>query len=146
MYKIGTIIQFLDEPCESIPYSMESIVDKVDQYCLIHVIWNDGIEMILKDVKDCFQKLEIRTLKYKVPLTIDISEELDEQEVEILEQEIEGQLSDGWGEGFEQVPILQGHQEYYVSFFSFEPDWKLTKINSETQNELSMSMDMMRGV
>lgn len=215
-YKKGSLIQFLDETCKTVPYGTRGIVDNVNQYGLIHVIWNDGTEMILKDGKDCFQKIEIGTLKYKVPLTINrlnddfideevesnlldvdsvnkyiyeslssegqiglakyldpmiankidsilpsveeineeivgvitinISDELDEQEVEILKQEIEGQLSDGWGEGFEQVPILQGHHEYYVSFFSFELDWKLTQIDSETQNELSISMDIMRGV
>ncbi|MEG0165573.1 hypothetical protein [Anaerorhabdus sp.] len=86
-------------------------------------------------------------LKCTVPLTVNVlNSDFIEEEIEMLEQEIEGQLRDGWGEGFEQVPIHQGHHEYYVSFFSFEPDWKLTQIDFKAQNELCISMDMMRGV
>ncbi len=61
-------------------------------------------------------------------ITVKISDELSDEDVELLEQEIEGQLSDGWGEGFEQVPIHQGNLELYVSFFSFETNWRLTQI------------------
>lgn len=215
-YQKGARLQFLDETCVSVPYGTRGAVENVDQYGLIHVIWNDGIEMILKDGKDCFEKLEQGILKYKVSLTVNvlnsnfieeemksdllnisivnnainetleddsevglvkyinptiaaeidsiqpsvekvdgevlgvitvkISNELTEEEVELLEQEIESQLSDGWGEGFEQVPIHQGNLELYVSFFSFETNWRLTQINSEIENELSMSMDMMKGI
>ncbi|MEG0077463.1 MAG: DUF4314 domain-containing protein [Anaerorhabdus sp.] len=215
-YKKGSLIQFLDETCESVPYGIRGTVNEVDQYGFIHVTWDDRTEMALKDGKDSFEKIEQRILKYTVPLTIyvlnsdfieeemesdilnidivnnaihqtlkgdgdiglakyidsaiadkidsilpsieeidgevlgvitvKISNELTEEEVEMLEQEIEGQLSDGWGEESEQVPIHQDNLELYVSFFSFDTNWRLSQINSEIENELSMSMDMMKGI
>lgn len=215
-YKKGSLIQFLDETCESVPYGIRGIVNEVDRYGFIYVTWDDGTEMALKDGKDSFEKLEQGILKYTIPLTVNvinsnfseeemesdiinigivnnaihqtlendgevglakyidsaiadkidsilpsieeidgevlgvitvkISNELTEEEVEILEKEIEGQLSDGWGEGFEQVPIHQDNLELHVSFFSFETNWRLTQINSEIENELSMLMDMMKGI
>lgn len=48
--------------------------------------------------------------------------------VSLLEDEITGQYSDGWGEGFEQRPIrvnnFGSREEIYVSFWSPD-DWEM---------------------
>lgn len=44
--------------------------------------------------------------------------ELNKTELEELSDEITGQLSDGWGEGFEQPPVVIGGEDYYISFWN----------------------------
>lgn len=44
--------------------------------------------------------------------------ELNKTELEELSDEITGQLSDGWGEGFEQHPVTIGGEDYYISFWN----------------------------
>lgn len=54
-----------------------------------------------------------------------IMEPLTEEEIDILKDYWTGQMSDGWGEGFEQHPIDVGDGEIYVSFWSGADYWRV---------------------
>ena len=60
-----------------------------------------------------------------------IIEPLTEEEIDILKDYWIGQMSDGWGEGFEQHPIDVDDGEIYVSFWNSENSW-----NVMTEEEL----------
>lgn len=51
--------------------------------------------------------------------------ELDKSELIDLAEELTGQLSDGWGEGFEQRPITLDGDEVYISFWSSDDGYFL---------------------
>ncbi len=51
-------------------------------------------------------------------ITVKSYGELSRTELEELSNEITGQLSDGWGEGFEQRPVTIGGEDYYISFWN----------------------------
>ena len=54
-----------------------------------------------------------------------IREPLTEREMKVLKDYWTGQMSDGWGEGFEQHPIVVDDGELYVSFWSSRKSWEL---------------------
>ena len=60
-----------------------------------------------------------------------ISEPLTEEEIKVLKDYWTGQMSDGWGEGFEQRPIDVEDGEIYVSFWNSADFW-----NVMTEEEL----------
>lgn len=54
-----------------------------------------------------------------------ISEPLSERDIEVLKDYWIGQMSDGWGEGFEQHPVQTDRGEIYVSFWNSESFWSV---------------------
>lgn len=58
--------------------------------------------------------------------------ELESYELSALREELVGQSSDGWGEGFEQREIHTDCGKIYVSFWSDDADWEMM-----TEAELS---------
>lgn len=54
-----------------------------------------------------------------------ISEPLTKRDVEVLKEYWTGQMSDGWGEGFEQHPVQTDRGELYVSFWNSESFWSV---------------------
>ena len=66
--------------------------------------------------------------------------ELNKTELEELSDEITGQLSDGWGEGFEQHPVTIGGEDYYISFWNCD-DFYL-KPESEVFQRTTQSLKM----
>ena len=66
--------------------------------------------------------------------------ELNKTELEELSDEITGQLSDGWGEGFEQHPVIIGGEDYYISFWNCD-DFYL-KPESEVFQSPTQSLKM----
>ncbi|MBE6864430.1 MAG: hypothetical protein E7495_07730 [Ruminococcus flavefaciens] len=66
--------------------------------------------------------------------------ELDSYEYDELLQELSGQASDGWGEGFEQHEIHTSEGDIYVSFYDTCGAWELmteeeVKVASDTPTE-----------
>lgn len=66
--------------------------------------------------------------------------ELNKTALEELSDEITGQLSDGWGEGFEQHPVTIGGEDYYISFWNCD-DFYL-KPESEVFHSPTQSLKM----
>jgi len=54
-----------------------------------------------------------------------ISDPLTEEEIKILKDFWTGQMSDGWGEGFEQQPLTVEDGEIYISFWSRKSFWSV---------------------
>lgn len=72
-----------------------------------------------------------------------IHEPLSEEDIKVLKEYWTGQMSDGWGEGFEQHPIQIDEGELYVSFWNSENFWSVmteTELCVETQQEMSMNL------
>jgi hypothetical protein len=65
--------------------------------------------------------------------TLELNAPLDDKEMSRIKSEIEGQCSDGWGEGFEQREIKCGDRDVYVSFWQSK-NWSL-----QTAEELGIS-------
>lgn len=55
-----------------------------------------------------------------------IRDPLTEEEIKILKDFWTGQMSDGWGEGFEQQPLTVEDGEIYISFWSRKSFWSVT--------------------
>jgi hypothetical protein len=62
---------------------------------------------------------------------------LTDEELEDLKENISGQASDGFGEGFEQRPIKTADGEINVSLWSSDKSWSIM-----TQDELGQSQQM----
>ncbi len=76
-------------------------------------------------------------------LTCEITEPLTEREISVLKDYWTGQMSDGWGEGFEQQPIQTEEGELYVSFWSSENFWKVMtaeELGIEQEQEMEISL------
>lgn len=54
-----------------------------------------------------------------------IRDPLTEEEIKILKDFWTGQMSDGWGEGFEQQPLIVEDGEIYISFWSRKSFWSV---------------------
>ena len=65
--------------------------------------------------------------------TLELNAPLDDKEMSRIKSEIEGQCSDGWGEGFEQREIKCGDRDVYVNF------WQSKNWNLQTAEELGIS-------
>ena len=50
---------------------------------------------------------------------------MTEEEIKVLKDYWTGQMSDGWGEGFEQRPIDVEDGEIYVSFWNSADFWNV---------------------
>lgn len=70
-----------------------------------------------------------------------ISQPLSESEIGILKEYWSSQMSDGWGEGFEQQPIEIDDGELYVSFWNSENFWSVMT-EEELQGSIVQGMDM----
>lgn len=72
-----------------------------------------------------------------------IREPLTKEELAGLKDYWCGQMSDGWGEGFEQWPISVDEGDIYVSFWSNEADWKIMteqELNEEQEQKLYLGI------
>lgn len=73
--------------------------------------------------------------------TLVLNAPLEDKEMEKIKEEISGQASDGWCEGFEQREIKCNGKEIYVSFWQSE-NWSLQTAEelgiSEPKQELTM--------
>ena len=83
----------------------------------------DGNRQVAAKVISAFPKVQnIRGELFGV-LKCSICQPLTQSEIYELKNYWDGQMSDGWGEGFEQRPIYTQEGELYVSFWTQERHW-----------------------
>ena len=83
----------------------------------------DGNRQVAEKVISAFPKVQnIRGELFGV-LECSICQPLTQNEIYELKNFWDGQMSDGWGEGFEQRPIYTQEGELYVSFWTQERHW-----------------------
>ena len=83
----------------------------------------DGNRQVAAKVISAFPKVQnIRGELFGV-LECSICQPLTQNEIYELKNFWDGQMSDGWGEGFEQRPIYTREGELYVSFWTQERHW-----------------------
>lgn len=83
----------------------------------------DGNRQVAAKVISAFPKVQnIRGELFGV-LECSICQPLTQNEIYELKNFWDGQMSDGWGEGFEQRPIYTQEGELYVSFWTQERHW-----------------------
>lgn len=83
----------------------------------------DGNRQVAEKVISAFPKVQnIRGELFGV-LECSICQPLTQNEIYELKNYWDGQMSDGWGEGFEQRPIYTQEGELYVSFWTQERHW-----------------------
>lgn len=92
---------------------------------------NEIEEAIARKVWDYYPKVEsigkgVNAELYGV-VECHLKERLTSEEMEAFIDDVTGQLSDGWGEGFEQRPVETDEGELYVSFWSSDRSWALTE-------------------
>ena len=88
---------------------------------LIHYF--DGNRQVAAKVISAFPRVQnIRGELFGV-LECSICQPLTQNEIYELKNFWDGQMSDGWGEGFEQRPIYTQEGELYVSFWTQERHW-----------------------
>ena len=118
------------------PYAEEIAETIENEYCvgeeprgLMHYF--DRSLVVAEKVMSAYPKVEIVDGEVYGVLECKVSEALTEHDIEVLKEYWTGQMSDGWGEGFEQHPILVEDGEIYVSFWNSENFW-----NVMTEEEL----------
>ena len=83
----------------------------------------DGNRQVAAKVISAFPRVQnIRGELFGV-LECSICQPLTQNEIHELKNFWDGQMSDGWGEGFEQRPIYTQEGELYVSFWTQERHW-----------------------
>ena len=83
----------------------------------------DGNRQVAAKVISAFPRVQnIRGELFGV-LECSICQPLTQNEIYELKNFWDGQMSDGWGEGFEQRPIYSPEGELYVSFWTQERHW-----------------------
>lgn len=91
--------------------------------------WEHGLiaytdsKHLAEKVYSVFPSVETRDGDLYGAITIKSYGELDRADLIELTEEIEGQLADGFGEGFEQQEIRLGEDVVYISFWNSEGDY-----------------------
>lgn len=114
----------IDIPSDQLMYCDDEINKKItesmcdeDEEQRGFMAWSDD-EYLRHKVLSVFPTVEtINDVPYGV-ITIKSYGELSKTELDELGDEITGQLSDGWGEGFEQHPVTICGEDYYISFWN----------------------------
>jgi len=128
------------------PYA-EEIAETIEkEYCvgeeprgLMHYF--DRSPAVAAKVMSAQPKVEIVDGELYGVLECKISEPLTENDIEVLKEYWTGQMSDGWGEGFEQRPIDVEDGEIYVSFWNNGNFWSVMT-EEELMGSQVQGMDM----
>ncbi len=118
----------------------EDIMSDEDMQTRGLIAYTDNNHLYRK-VHSVFPQVENRDGNLYGVITVKSYGELDKSELIDLTSEIRGQLSDGWGEGFEQREIRLGDDKVYISFWNSDGDYFL-KPESEVFPENKMDMTM----
>ena len=130
------LTQYAEAIAEAI--ARESCVEE-ETRGLMHY-FDESRELAVKVMSAHPKVAEINGELYGV-LECKISEPLTEKDIKVLKEYWTGQMSDGWGEGFEQRPIDVGDGEIYVSFWNSARFWSVMT-EEELMGGQTPGMDM----
>lgn len=104
----------------------------------------DDNKQFCDKVYSIFPSVEVVENSLMGVFTCQVYGELKSYELEALREELIGQASDGWGEGFEQRAIdPNSDDEIYVSFYSGDDDWEMmTEEEMKGDAPLDETVDM----
>jgi hypothetical protein len=91
-------------------------------------------------VHSAFPKVEVRDGNLYGVIAVKSYGKLDKAELLDLIDEISGQLSDGWGEGFEQREIKLGDDKVYISFWNSDNYFLKPESEVFPENKVDMTM------
>lgn len=92
-------------------------------------------------IHSAFVCVEERNGELYGAVTVKCYGELSKAELADITDELSGQLSDGWGESFEQHPVRLGDDTFYISFWNSGDDYFL-KPESEVFPEQGLNQGM----
>lgn len=95
----------------------DEIINAVDSYAEDLAEYMDIYTSYAEKVNSIMPSIEEKNGTLYGVATIEINEDLTPKELKRLIKYIEGQYSDGWGEGFEQQAIEVDNGALYVSFW-----------------------------
>ena len=130
------LTQYAEEIAEAI--EREECVEE-EARGLMHY-YDESREVAAKVMSAHSKVAEVNGELYGV-LECKISEPLIEEEIKVLKDYWTGQMSDGWGEGFEQHPISVEDGEIYVSFWNSANFWSIMT-EEELMGGMVHGMDM----
>ena len=103
----GALKEYIDDPEDLGEYGLMEYFDEADSPAVAH------------KVVSCTPRIEKRNGKLWGVVECQITGELTEDEEKCLLDYVDGQMSDGFGEGFEQKPIRVEGMELYAHFWQF---------------------------
>jgi hypothetical protein len=89
------------------------------------MVYFKGNQAVEKKVFSAFPAVELYDGALYGILECRFTEPLTSDELKILKEYWLGQMSDGWGEDFEQQEIHTGSGELYVSFWNADPHYRI---------------------
>ncbi len=131
---------YIDYDYEINAHIREDIMSDEDMQTRGLIAYTDNNHLYRK-VHSVFPQVENRNGNLYGVITVKSYGELDKSELVDLTSEISGQLSDGWGEGFEQREIKLGDENVYISFWNSDDDYFL-KPESEVFPEQGLNQGM----
>lgn len=157
--KLYCPLKILSEPddyetdcCEEYPGNYIGYVSKINAKIREDIMSDEDMQTrgliaytdnnhLYRKVHSVFPQVESRNGNLYGVITVKSYGELDKSELIDLTNEISGQLSDGWGEGFEQREIRLGDDKVYISFWNCDDDYFL-KPESEVFPEQGLNQGM----
>lgn len=99
---------------------------------------NDSVNEKVVSVRPTVERMDRQLMGV---LVCRVKGELTESELDTLKETMASQMSDGWGEGFEQREIKTGNGEMYVSFWNSD-NWQMLTAEEMRNNSQQMGMQM----
>lgn len=107
------------------------------------MVYEDENQRLNENVISIFPSVEVVNGELKGIIKCEVNVEIQQRDINELKERITGQMSDGWGEGFEQHGISTPDGDIYVSFWNYE-NWSLDEMESEggitEESDMDMSM------
>ena len=128
------IVEYIDEILDAI--ERDKLPDEVHRG-LMH--YYDGKDSVNGKVEKYEFSVEMLGDELMGVAVLTLNDDLNSHELQKIKDDVTGQASDGWGEGFEQIEIETDIGDIYVSFWNYR-DWFI-----KTGEELGINQEQGMG-